>query len=102
MAVLIEAISVIVRREAIQSRYQGNWPAFLNEFSNPTLCSDGEIVRVGFKSDENARTFVKHLEQHGLIFQHDGKSQDIALVDQSMNPMYPARWLECGAVKFGK
>ena len=50
MAVLVEAISVIARRSAIESKYQGGWPTFTSDVPNATLCSDEKIARVGFTS----------------------------------------------------
>ena len=38
MAVLVEALSVIVRRDAIESRFSGGWPKFLSSIPNSTLC----------------------------------------------------------------
>jgi hypothetical protein len=40
MAVLVEAISVIVRRDTIARRYDGGWPGFVAAAVNSTLCAD--------------------------------------------------------------
>jgi hypothetical protein len=48
MAVLVEALSVIVRREAIVRKDSGGWSAFVAAVSNETFCADSELVRVGF------------------------------------------------------
>lgn len=53
MAVLIEAISVVVRKDAIEKRFPGGWDSFLDEIPNNTLCTDGELVRVGFMSPQD-------------------------------------------------
>ena len=44
MAVLVEAISVIVRRNAIESKYRCGWKAFVDDVPNSTLCADDEIA----------------------------------------------------------
>lgn len=102
MAVLIEAVSVIIRREAIQSRYSGKWQSFLRESPNNTRCSDGEIVRIGFFTESAARIFVSQLEQRGLIFRCEGQAKDIALMDQLHGPSCPVPWLEYGQVLIGQ
>jgi len=52
MAVFVEAISVIVRRPAIDERFKGGWPAFLQAIPNQAGCLDKHIVCVGFMSPE--------------------------------------------------
>jgi hypothetical protein len=41
MAVLVEAMSVEVRRDAIDARYPGSWQGFLRAVLNRTLCTYG-------------------------------------------------------------
>jgi hypothetical protein len=48
MAVLVEAISVVVRRDAIDRSYEGGWVAFVSSVPNATLCTDDQLARVGF------------------------------------------------------
>jgi len=47
MAVLVEAISAIIRVRTIEEIYPGQWPAFVKAVPNQTLCSDNELARVG-------------------------------------------------------
>jgi hypothetical protein len=47
MAVLCEGISVIVRRDAIDKDFDGGWSGFEALVPNSTLCTDGELARVG-------------------------------------------------------
>jgi len=82
MAVLVEAISVIVRMDTISSKYHGGWDAFIDDVPNGTLCFDGEIARVGFMAPTDVKAFRKDLERKGLQFLDNGKSIDIAVVDQ--------------------
>lgn len=94
MAVLVEAISVIVRRDAINKRFTGGWRGFLNTVPNNTLCADDDLARVGFMSPPDVEEFVRHLERAGLVFTSNGKALDIAVVDQMRGPTVPAEWLE--------
>ena len=59
MPVLVEAISVIIKVEAIQSKFPGGWNGFENVVPNQTLCSDGEIARVGFMDPADAESFIE-------------------------------------------
>ena len=53
MAVLIEAISVVVRADELLKKFPGGWDAFKSIVPNQTLCADNEIVRVGFMSPQD-------------------------------------------------
>ena len=48
MAVLVEAISVIVRVDSINEKFPGGWIGFKDHVPNQTLCADNELARVGF------------------------------------------------------
>ena len=101
MAVLIEAISVVVRREVIDSRFPGGWDEFVCEVPNNTLCTDGQLARVGFMSPEDVREFVMMLGMGGLTYLEDGKAIDIAVVDHQRGPMADVDWLEFAYLPFG-
>ena len=96
MPVLIEAISVIVRRDAIRDRFPGGWAAFKLIVPNQTLCLDVDIARVGFMSASDSKAFVETLERQGLRFLVEGKAQDIVVVDQIAGPTTECGWLEMG------
>lgn len=55
MAVLVEAISVIIRRNAIVERFVGGWDAFQQTIPNGTFCKDDDLVRVGFMTPNDIR-----------------------------------------------
>lgn len=98
MAVLVEACSVIVRRNIIDVRFSGGWRRFQSIVPNSTLCSDGDLVSVGFMAIAEVETFVKRLEDGGLIFLKKGEAIDIAIVDQMRGFFAPVRWLEFGRI----
>ena len=101
MAVLVEAISVIVRRDAITARFSGGWRQFLAIVPNSTLCSDEDLARVGFMSPPDIEAFVRRLEKGGLTFVRDGQAVDIAVVDQMRGPTMPSEWLEFARLSLG-
>ena len=97
MAILIEAISVVINKKRILEQYSG-WDAFVTDVPNRTMCFDNDIVRVGFMSPADVEVFVKHLETHGLKYVVDGKAVDIAVVDQLHGVLAKCDWLEYGTI----
>lgn len=94
MAVLVEAISVIVLRAAIDACFPGGWSAFQSIVPNRTFCFDSKIARVGFMSAPEVTVFIDQLESAGLRFLVNDEAQDIAVVDQLTGPTTRAAWLE--------
>lgn len=101
MAVLVEAISVIVRRDAIERYFNGGWDAFQDIVPNKTLCTDNELARVGFMMPSDVGEFVDMLVKEGLTFVADDKFVDVAVVDQQKGPTLPTKWLEFGRLPVG-
>ena len=98
MAVLIEAISVVVRADAILERFPVGWDGFKDMVPNRTLCADNEIARVGFMSPADVKSFVRQLEGNGLVFLRDDESIDIVVVDQVRGPSIKCDWVEFGHI----
>jgi len=98
MAVLIEAISVVIRADALLKVFHGDWEGFKRIVPNQTLCVDNEIVRVGFMTPDDVKSFIKKLEVIGLTFLRDDQSVDIAVVDQMKGLSARCQWLEFGHV----
>src|ERR1700684_3709117 len=98
MAVLVEAISVVVRADAIAERLDGGWEAFVSLVPNQTLCEDGELARVGFMHPDDTKAFVGSLGAKGLIYIEGGKAMDLVVVDQQRGPLASADWIEFGSV----
>ncbi len=102
MAVLIEAISVVIRADALLKSFDGGWEGFKDIVPNQTLCADNELVRVGFMTPDDVESFIKKLEKNGLKFLCDEKSIDIAVVDQMRGPTKKCDWLEFGHINMSK
>lgn len=95
MAVLVEGISVIVRRDAITQRFAGGWPAFVDLVPNRTLCTDGLLARVGFMAPADVRAFFELLEAGGLRFVgEDERCVDVVVIDQECGPTVPCDWVD--------
>ena len=101
MAVLVEAISVVLRRASISRSYAGGWDAFVAAVPNPTLCYDDDIARVGFLSPSEVERYVKDLQRCGLEFLEHRKYVDVAIVDQRQGLLSKCDWLEFGRFPMG-
>lgn len=99
MAVLLEAISVVIRRSVIDARYPGGWNAFVEAAPNATLCADDHIVRIGFMEPAHVEDFVIALEPHDIVFVADDAARDMAVIDQQHGPLVKCDWLEFGRIK---
>lgn len=99
MAVLVEAISVIVRKDAISHRIPGGMSHFRSELPNRTFCEDDRICRIGFLSPEETASFADKLQALGLDFLDDsGAAMDFAVVDQQHGPTTVCTWLAFGRI----
>ena len=99
MPVLIEAISVVVRRDAIESKFLGGWEAFMGWVANRTLCADADIARVGFMAPADVKHFVDELQTVGLTYLANGRAVDIVVADQQRGLAAPCDWAEVGRVE---
>jgi hypothetical protein len=98
MAVLVEAISVIIRAEAVLKAFKGDWQAFTDIVPNNTLCADDELVRVGFTNPTDVGRFIDTLVAHGLSFAEGRSSPDIAVADQIRGFTRSCPWAEFGHI----
>ncbi len=99
MAVLVEAISIIIKLEAIEDRFPGGFVAFKDFVPNPTLCWDDQIVRVGFMVPPDAEKFIDALEANGLHhLDKDERAVDFVWVDQLKGPISECDWITVGKI----
>jgi len=95
MPVLVEGISVIVRRDAIDRRYKGGWNGFAAARPNATLCFDAEIARIGFMAPPDVTHFVNGLRSMGFVFpEPTTEPTEIVVIDQRTGPTTPCDWIE--------
>ncbi len=98
MSVLVEAISVVIRAEALNTKFPGGWQGFLRSLPNRTLCADGELVRLGFMDPADVEAFVKKLQDRGLAFYRAGEFVDLAVVQPPQELKARCPWLEFARV----
>lgn len=94
MAVLVEAISIVIRARALEAKYPGGWLAFEANPPNRTLCADDELVRVGFMDPREVASFIEDLKRHGLVFAADAEDSDFVVIDQNRGPTTACAWVE--------
>lgn len=95
MSVLVEAFSVITRKDRITECYPGGMDGFLQDCPNRTACFDDHLVRVGFMDPDSVREFVTNLEKHRLVHRDEyGRAQDLVVANQGQGPTTPCDWAE--------
>lgn len=97
MAVLVEAISVVIRRPSIDRSFPGGWEAFASQ-QNETLCADDHLARVGFLDPIDVEEFINTLSAHGIDYLVNDEPRDLIVVDQQKGPMVPCEWLQFGRI----
>ena len=71
MAVLVEGISVLIRKDSIQNKMTGGDARFKLLIPNSTFCEDDQLARVGFLSPAEVESFIDELENAALTFMEE-------------------------------
>jgi hypothetical protein len=100
MAVLIEAISVVVRKDAINNKMDGGWERFMLLIPNATFCHDDEVARVGFMEPLLVKDFIEELQHHGLTYLDGDVPVDMIVIDQQRGPATECEWIEFARIGF--
>lgn len=100
MAVLAEALSVIIKDSSLKTKFIGGPKEFYKTIPNNTYCSDGQIHRVGFMRPKDTENYIRNLERNGLIFIFRDNCIDVAVVDMLKGPTLNCRWLGFARQKF--
>ena len=98
MAVLIEAISVVIRRDALRRTLGSNWERFKLTVPNETMCADDELVRIGFMTPQDVEHYVKFLQAESLSHSQEHGVTTFVVVDQMRGPLTQCDWIEFGHV----
>ena len=100
MAVLAEALSVIIKDSSLRTKFIGGTKEFLKTIPNNTYCSDGDLHRVGFMRPQDTEAYIRNLERNGLIFLFGSFCIDIVVVDMLKGPTLNCKWLGFARQKF--
>jgi tetratricopeptide (TPR) repeat protein len=102
MAVLVEGISVIARRDRLDELFPGGSEQYIADCPNATACADNYLVRIGFMGPDGVRGLVRRLESLGFVhLDAEGNAQDLVVVDQLRGSMSKCDWIEYGQVEIG-
>jgi hypothetical protein len=96
VAVIVEAVSVIIRHDRLPPPLFDLDPTVSPVWDTPTICTDGELVRIGFHSVAEAERWVETLTGAGLEYVRDGEAQDFVIVDQTGGASAHGDWFEFG------
>ena len=99
MSILIEALSLVVRRITLDVSYPGGADAFLeamcaDDCPARRLCSDDKLLSVSFFTPDDATTVVDSLRKHGIVELEGNTLHELAIIDQREGPTLPCDWLE--------
>jgi hypothetical protein len=100
MAIILEAINVVIKHESILKKYPNGELGFLADISSfeAPWHTDREVSRVGFFDPNEMHTYLRVLEQRGLVFTMDSTYDncDFCIVDMISGPTKPCPWLGFG------
>lgn len=93
MAVLIEAINIVVNNNSL-IKDRNIEEQFLRNVPSQTYCSDGLLHRIGFMDQISANNYIHYLTNDlGLTYlDDDGKAVDFVLVDMMRGPLSECDW----------
>jgi hypothetical protein len=97
MSVLVEALTVVIRRDRLTAIHPGAVDQFFKNAPNKTARADSHLVAVGFMNPDDVRVYVRTLEQEaGFRHLEDGECIDVAVVSQIGGLIAPCKWLAVG------
>ena len=99
MAVLIECLNVVVRRDAIAARMRGGWTEFVGLVPNQSLCADDHLARVGFMAPSDVGEFLDLLGQAGLVAFDGTTCRDMVVIDAHTGTTRPCTWVDVYATR---
>lgn len=100
MAILIEGITVIVRRPAVEERYAGGLEAFAAAAPTPLVCLDDDLIAVAFMDPGEAEEYCTGLAEAGIRFGDEERPPEVAIADQFHGLLTETDWIELARVDF--
>jgi hypothetical protein len=94
MAVIIEAFSIIIRNSTIEAEFPGALDGYRKACPNTSLCTDGELCRVGFMTEPEISDYLRFLSENGIpVCDKNGRAQ-IAYVDHDGKILWECDWIQ--------
>ena len=94
MALAIDGVCVVIRNATVEAKFPGGLVAYERECPNGTYCSDGQICRVAFMVEADAKAFAERLVTYGFRSPWSGEMPEIALIAQHFNRLERCDWLD--------
>ena len=99
MPVLIEGVSVLLRKGSIHERYRGGYAQFLFDLNDyVSFTASNQLLCVAYKTHDEARALLKMLANNGmrvaLTNEEDPARTDAVLVDQVFGPSVRVWWID--------
>ena len=98
MPVLVERLSLMVRRAQLPDSMFRAWVALMAQSGASSALSDGELACASFSDERALSGALRTLVGLGLPFWKGTEPGDIAVVSQTQGPAYWWPWLELGHV----
>jgi ADP-ribosylglycohydrolase len=93
MGVSIEFITIVVRKDAIATKYPGGLPAFEYDYCGGPYRADSYLAAFGFMGPDGVEASLSALSSRGLELESGGVWKDVAVVEM-FGPTLPCPWLE--------
>ena len=100
LSVLVEAVTLVVRRQSLDRAYPGGAEAFLcaaRALECPprfACASDPLLVNVSFGNADHVTKAIELLKAHGLVDAANGEAMDFVVMHQFVGPTRVCPWLE--------
>lgn len=94
MAILVKFLTVVTRIGTIKKKYPGGIDAYVKDNLVGNSFRDRHIVGVIFMSTGEAEEFVGQLVNLGFSYIKNNESDEIALIDMFVGPLFSCPWLE--------
>ena len=94
MAVIIEAFSIIIRNSTIETKFPGGLDGYKKACPNTSLCTDGELCRVGFMTEVEISNYLKFLSENGISICDKNRRTQIAYVDHDGSLKWECDWIQ--------
>jgi len=102
VSVLVEALTLIVRKDVLDISYPGGEDAFLQamlDLERPPrfVCNvDQYLINASFHGPAHILPAISLLVEHGLTPMDDDQAYEMVYVDQKFGPTMPCDWLRWG------
>jgi hypothetical protein len=103
MPVLIEGVTVLIKRGALFDTYKGGYDQFIYDLQDQSaLAVSNDLVRISFEDHASARAYQKLLVERGLkvalINENEPARIDAVLIDQVFGASMTIFWLNYIAI----